>query len=93
MARPRIVMNPQGEAEILNLPAVRADIERRGAAVRAAAGTSAVVTVDTTSGSRGGIIRPRVRISMPTAMNIVHARRHEAKHGTLARALAAGGGA
>ena len=92
MARDQVQMNPQGEAAILNLPAVKADIERRGAAVKAAAGNSAVVTVDMTSGSRGGIVRPRVRISFPNAMNIVHARRHEAKHGTLARALAAGGG-
>ena len=92
MARNQVVMNPAGEAAILNLPAVKADIERRGAAVRRAAGRDAVVVVDMTSGSRGGIVRPRVRISFPNAMNIVHARRHEAKHGTLARALAAGGG-
>ena len=92
MASNRVELNPAGVLELLSSPAVRADLERRAAAVKAAAGADAVVDIGMTSGSRGGAIRPRARIHLTTTMNIVHARRHEAKHGTLARALAAGGG-
>ena len=92
MARPKIELNSSGVLALLNSPEVRADLERRAAAVKAAAGADAVVVSDMTSGSRGGAIRPRVRISLPATMTGKHALRHEAKHGTLARALAAGGG-
>ena len=91
MARNRIEMNSQSVAALLKSPGVRDDLERRAEAVKAAAGGDAVVDIDITSGSRGAAPRLRARVSLAN-MSPVHARRHEAKHGTLARALAAGGG-
>lgn len=88
----KVVMNVKGVGELLTSPGVTADLERRGAAVKAAMGEPGEIITGVSPGSGNVAQRTNVRVTYAGTMDPVHAMRHEAKHGTLARALAAGGG-
>ncbi|CAH0234062.1 hypothetical protein SRABI26_02726 [Arthrobacter sp. Bi26] len=92
MARNKVTINAASVRKLLTSPAVTADLERRGRAVKAAMGGDGAMETDVTPGNAVDAPRSRVRVGYSSSMHPVHARRHEAKYGTLARALAAGGG-
>lgn len=83
MARPRIVLNNAGVAELLKLPAVQADLARRAAAIAAAASQSGG-----DFGHDSGTGRNRARASAWT--NDTAAREAEATDRSLTRAIDAG---
>ena len=84
MARPRVRLHSRGVLDVLNSPGVRADIERRTRAIAHAADA-----MQNAKGYVGDVIdtdRPHGAVRAAT----VHARRSNAKHNTLLKALDAG---
>ena len=96
MPRPRVKINQAGVRALLSDPGVRAELERRAAAVEAAAKASAPVAsgqyrdsirAQSDSSPIDGRARATVGATAPHALVV------EARTGNLARALNAAGGA
>ncbi|MGE8691838.1 hypothetical protein [Bifidobacterium bifidum] len=86
MPRPKVKLHSQGVFEVLNCQGVRNDIERRTTAIRDAANS-----MHNAKGYEGDVIatdRPHGAVRATTR----HARRSNAKHNTLLKALDAGRG-
>ncbi len=89
MANVRIQHHIKGYKDLRAAPGVRADLERRAAAVlRAAGGTSAGYEMS----SRQGAARPQGRWRTSVAAVTPQAKRSNAKRNVLIRALEAGRG-
>ena len=88
MASVKVVMNSAGIEAVLSAPGITADLERRGAAIKARADSMGSATYEehTRPGRKGG--RPYVVV----AANSPHAINSNAKHNSLAKSISAGRG-
>ena len=92
MAKDRFELNRAGLGEFLTSAGVASVLASRASAVVAAGGGKLVAEAGVSPGGGGAPARARVRVGYPSSMSGAEALRSEAKRGTLARALAAGGG-
>lgn len=92
MARDRFELNRAGLGEFLTSAPVAAALSSKADRVVAAGGGKLVAESGVSPGGGPVPARARVRVGYPASVPAPKALRDEAKRGTLARALAAGGG-